>query len=191
LLSKIKHGIFWGHFNPPTKAHKAIITSALNHYNFEELLVIINHEEQKDAESPYHRLQMLKSMFDKTPFENKVKLHLQDNQNNYSYFSLRDRLKTPLAAIVGYDSFLAWQNNPNSPFERGPYDLIIVVSRHGQRLSTVYPNIVELAIEPAYKEVSSTQVRKYFTQDPKHQQLHQFLDDQVLSYICQNQLYVG
>lgn len=189
MTKAIKHAVFWGHFNPPTIAHREIILAALTHYQLDQLFIIINTKEEKQLVSSDHRKSMLQSMFKGNLLAEKMKFLVQTPTHDFDYFKLRERLQKPLAAIVGYDSYSQWHSNQISCSNHGSYDLILVASRQGQKLGPSADGIAELYIDPAVSNISSTQVRALLCQDTHSHQLLHCLDCDVLSYIQHYKLY--
>ena len=146
-------GVYWGAFDPLTKAHKAIIEAALKNLDLTKLLVVINnHGYKKYSFSLEERTDVLSAWIKKERL-NAVEILAQEEGSPCDYEALLQREKPPFVAIAGYDAYLSWE-------DRSSWDSIAVIPRGRSQPDLQDKGAFLLEIEPEYKDISSSQVKK-------------------------------
>jgi nicotinic acid mononucleotide adenylyltransferase len=149
-------GVFWGAFDPPTKAHIAIIQAALALPFIHHLLIIVNNHSYKDYSLPLQDRKdaLIKALKDISP--QRLTLMNQDDDHPMNYAALEKISSLPLCAIAGYDAYTKWASYSNSK-ERSNYHLIAVVPRGDEEAKLFDAHAFLLPIDQTLKHVSSTQ----------------------------------
>lgn len=155
-----KHGelscVYWGSFDPPTLAHKAIISYALHEIPLKKLMVIVNNDQRKKYRySLEKRCCMLRKMF---KGEKNLEILTQNEQDSLNYFKLKAERGGALCAIAGYDSYKKWVISSEKE-KRSLYDYIAVVPRGKEEPVLKDGNAFILPISPHYHDISSTLVK--------------------------------
>jgi nicotinic acid mononucleotide adenylyltransferase len=151
-------GIYWGAFDPPTEAHRAIILASLKTIPLKKIFVIVNNHPYKVYDYSLEvRLHMIKQIMPMN--RENIEILWQDDINKLNYPALRKRIEGPLCAIAGYDAYKAWLDF-SKPEERALYDAIAVIPRGDEPPILFDDNAFLLPIDAAYKNVSSTKVRE-------------------------------
>jgi len=152
-------GVYWGAFDPPTEAHFAIMEIAIKTLKLSKLVVVINDNSYKKyTYSLCERKKMMQTKIEKLRFEN-IEIFEQNDINKINYTFLRHYFRNPIYAIAGYDAYVRWRKY-SSEEERNEYDAIVVVPR-GDDVPVLFDeNAFLMPINPSYRYVSSTQVRK-------------------------------
>lgn len=151
-------GIYWGAFDPPTKAHSAIIAKAINDIPLRKLVVVVNNHPYKNYQySLTERLDMMKIILQQHGLE-KVELLWQDESHQMDAIALKAIIQGPLCAIAGYDAYKKWVSY-SALQDRSHYDAIAVIPR-GDEAPILFDKMAFLLpIDSKYKDVSSTKVR--------------------------------
>ncbi len=98
-------GIYWGAFDPPTKAHRAIIEIVLAEKWLRDLIVVINNHNYKSyTYSLEERKLMMEDIILSLDAKN-VTLLAQDDNHPLDYQVLTCMTPYPLCAIAGYDAY--------------------------------------------------------------------------------------
>ncbi len=147
-------GVFWGAFDPATKAHLKIITTCLEKLHLDRLIVVVNNHSYKKYKFPLKE-RMEKILQKTTPEEQKkILLISQEDSKKMDYPALAQITNKPLCAIAGYDAYRLWNNFSNVQ-ERALYHKIIVIPR-GDETPHLFDAHAELLwIDPLYKHISS------------------------------------
>jgi nicotinic acid mononucleotide adenylyltransferase len=151
-------GVYWGAFDPPTKAHQAIICTSLTNIPLKKLMVIVNNNIYKKYSYPLDvRIKWLEQLIHSNGLKN-VAVIWQDENHKMDYAALKELFEEPLCAIAGYDAYQTWLNFSTLE-ERSAYQAIAVIPR-GDAQPTLYDkNAFLLPIDPIYKYVSSSQAK--------------------------------
>ena len=148
-------GVFWGAFDPPTKAHGAIIDAALKIPSIHHLLVVINNHSYKNYFLPLEKRKELLIQMTGHYIPKKITLLHQDDKHPMNFADLEKITSKPLCAIAGYDAYVKWAERCSEK-ERGNYEAIAVVPR-----GDTHPNLFDetaflLPIDSSLKHVSSS-----------------------------------
>ena len=160
-------GVYWGAFDPPTQAHLAIITAVLHQNNIplQKLIVVVNNHKYKNYTFPLERrMQIIAQIIQSKGLKN-IELLWQNETHKLNFQTLKKWLQTPLCAIAGYDAYKKW-TDLSSLQERSLYDAIAVIPRGDEPSILFDKTAFILAIDPIYKYVSSTKVKKIFLTHP-------------------------
>ncbi|MBL0941637.1 MAG: adenylyltransferase/cytidyltransferase family protein [Alphaproteobacteria bacterium] len=178
-------GVFWGSFDPPTLAHKEIILQALETFNLDKIIIVLNDFKSKSYHAPItDRTAMIKLML--YGLEEKVQVIAQNESAIADYQALKKTVSGTLYAIAGQDSYEKWKLNQGLDFAH--YDGIVVVPR-GRKSKINIPTdlmskVIVLEIAPRYRYFSSTKIR-----DKLHSKRCVGLDPAICKYIHQHHLY--
>ena len=195
--------VFGGTFNPPHLGHQLMVEQVLskpvNGVVFDQLwlLPVGQHSFAKNFVSSEHRLAMLllmiESLSEKNPsLKNKIlieKYELEHEEESQTFSTLQALFKKhpehDFSFLIGSDNlakFHLWHD----------YQLMLtkypfyIYPRAGFAFSPLYAGMSALHDFPQM-EVSSTKVRAAFMNNTS---LNELLDDKVINYIKDNQLYV-
>jgi cytidyltransferase-like protein len=146
-------GVYWGAFDPLTKAHKAIIEAALKKLNLKKLLIVMNNHGYKKYLSSLGKRKEVLSYWLKKEGLNAIEILSQEEGSPIDYQALLQIEKPPFVAIAGYDAYLSWK-------DKSFWDSIAVVPRRGELPVLQEERAFLLEIEPKYKNISSSQVKK-------------------------------
>lgn len=157
-------GVFWGAFDPPTKAHLAIIERALSLPSIHHILVIINNHSYKNYRSSLQeRLdQMTILLSDWIP--QRITLLSQDDTHPMNFAKLSTLTTSPLCAISGYDAYLKWAQYSND-IERSHYASIAVVPRGDTPAVLFDEQAFLMPIDPTFKYTSSSNEHRNYHSD--------------------------
>jgi cytidyltransferase-like protein len=148
-------GVFWGAFDPVTKAHLRIITVCLEQLTLNQLIIVINnHSYKKYKFSLEDRMEKMRQGLSLKE-QRKILLRFQDDSQKMDYKALVKITKKPICAIAGYDAYRSWKALSN-PEDRALYQKIIVIPRGDENPILFDQNAEILSIEDCYKYVSST-----------------------------------
>lgn len=179
-------GVFWGSFDPPTLAHKAIMVKMLD--LFQEVLIIVNNFTQiKYFTSVEHRMNMLQVML--SDISNQPKILQQNDSHIYDYLKLKQQIPENLSIVVGLDALQTWSET-HAITELVNYDAVYIVPRFSSLVLNLknFTNIFLLPIDLNYQGMSSTQVRANLS--ITHNNTAKIaIDNNVLTYIKQHKLY--
>ena len=152
-------GVFWGAFDPPTKAHAAIINAALATPEIDHILIVINNHSYKNYFIPLEKRRELLFQMIGHYIPEKITLLYQDDEHPINFTELEKITSQPLCAIAGYDAYLKWTECSSSK-ERANYQAIAVVPR-----GDAHPNLFDesaflLPIDSSLKHVSSSDYKR-------------------------------
>lgn len=158
-------GVYWGAFDPPTKAHEAIITASLGDIPLKNLIVVVNNHSYKNYTFPLEmRLQWIKEIIQSNGLQN-VEVLYQDDKHKLDFLALREITSEPICGIAGYDAYMTWIQY-STPEERALYDAIAVIPRGDDDPILFDKAAFILPINSMYKYVSSTAVRESLKLQP-------------------------
>ncbi|MFN7709480.1 MAG: nicotinate-nicotinamide nucleotide adenylyltransferase [Holosporales bacterium] len=181
-LAKI--AVFWGTFDPPTRAHGALLSAAIHDHGVERGIVVIHALPHKGASAPLeHRLHMLNLMLGDLNLENQVEVRVQTQKHPLGYDTLKSELGMPLAVLAGSDSFGAWVKTPE---DLAPYDGVWIAARAGSECSIVHPKVRLLTLPKELAGLSSSCAREALG---RNQDVSAMLTPRVLEYIMASGLY--
>ncbi len=148
-------GVFWGAFDPPTEAHRAIIQAFSDLSICNDLLIVVNNHSYKTYTHPLEqRLELLKRGLP----EQKTTFLWQDDANPMNYQALEKIAAAPLCAIAGWDAYKNWVSHSTKQ-ERALYKAIAVVPRGGDEPELFDSHAFIMPIDPSYRDTSSTKQR--------------------------------
>lgn len=157
--------IYWGAFDPPTNAHKAIIDAVLAHKSMNDLIIVINnHNYKKYTFSLENRKKFIEATISSISTKKQIKILSQDDNHPLDYGALEKTASYPLCAIAGYDAYSRWMAY-SSPNARSQYKAIAVIPRGGLPPDLFDPHAFLLNIDSIYKDVSSTQLKALSSSD--------------------------
>lgn len=188
----MKIGIYVGSFNPPHKGHIKIVNHLINKY-LDKVIIIPtgNYWEKLDLVNINHRINMLKL------YENK-NIIIDDKNNNLEYtYQILNSLKLKykddeLYLIIGADNivnFDKWKNYEQIL----TYNLIILnrnnidVLEYLEKLNKKDKYVIVNDLPNI--DISSTLIRNKLNN--KDYDLSMYVDDCILNYIRENNLYGG
>lgn len=183
----IKIGLYSGTFDPPTKAHNAIIRNAIQNLKLERLYIFVNKNGGKQYKcSSEERVAMLKRML--KDIEDKVVIIAQASDSKREDYKMIKNIliKDKVIHIVGEDSYE--RRLLIIPDKRVQFDAIAIIPREGYpKIENLESNAFYLPInDETMLNVSSTKVR---SQLASRDCGNIDLDGNVLSYIIENNLY--
>lgn len=151
-------GVYWGAFDPPTTAHKAIIEAAIAELPLKNFVIVVNNHSYKNYTfSLEKRLSLIEEII--LPYRNEnILVVYQDDTHKMDWKALKELFPGPLYAIAGYDSYKKWTPNSTKE-ERALYDVIAVIPRSGTPPLLEDQNAVILSIPEEFAHVSSTAVK--------------------------------
>lgn len=152
-------GVFWGAFDPPTRAHIAIIKAALSLSCISHLIVVINNHSYKEYTFPLAQRRELLIEEIGPGLLDKITILVQDDAQPADFSHLISISSLPLCAIAGSDAYIRWHSYSTSS-ERNLYTAIAVVPRGDQKTTLLDENAFLLPIDPILKDVSSTQQKQ-------------------------------
>lgn len=183
-----KAGVFWGSFDPPTLAHKAIIDKMAQLFT-NCLIVVKNNPQQQYFAAIEHRVMMVDNLLAKNN-KQQYTIVVQDKQHSNNYFDLQAKLLSKLYVVVGMDALQLWLQQ-HDVADLLQYDGIYVVPRNVGNVIDISKknNIKLLSIEEKYKNNSSTKVRALLQQQ-LFDNAEKLLDQKILTYIKNAKLYL-
>ena len=191
LYFNIKIGIYSGTFDPPTKAHNAIIRSAIQNLGLKKLYIFVNKTGEKNYKcSSQQRVEMLQLML--SDLQDKVIIIAQASDNKRSdYLMIKKILNQKIIHITGYDSYQ--RRLLIIPENRVNFDAIALISRDtaqqkNETASQLEENVFYLPItsNEDISSVSSTKTRAKLAIKSYN---NIALTPEVLSYIIEHSLY--
>jgi nicotinic acid mononucleotide adenylyltransferase len=191
LYSDVKIGLYSGTFDPPTKAHNAIIRSAIKNLGLERLYIFVNKNGEKNYKcSSQQRVKMLQLML--SDLQDKVVVVAQASDNKRSdYLMIKKILSQKIIHITGDDSYQ--RRLLVIPENRVTFDAIALVSRNNEQqkneaLPQLEENVFYLPITSSedISSVSSTKTRAKLAMKNYN---NIALTPEVLSYIIEHSLY--
>jgi cytidyltransferase-like protein len=157
-------GVFWGAFDPPTKAHIAIIEKALSLPELRHILIIINNHSYKNYRSTLQeRLDQMTILLSNW-IPHQITLLTQDDAHPMNFTKLSTLTNLPLCAISGYDAYLKWAQY-SSDIERSHYASIAVVPRGDIPPILFDEQAFLMPIDPTFKHTSSSQEHRNYHSD--------------------------
>lgn len=146
-------GVYWGAFDPLTKAHTAIIQAALSSPIFTNLFIVVNNHSYKKYTYPLS--QRIEEIEKALPTQSRVMVRFlsQDDSSPCDYFFLKTLSSLPLCAIAGYDSYKIWGAETS-------FDAIALVPRGDETPVLFDRKAFLLEIDPSYRHISSAQLKK-------------------------------
>ena len=185
---KGSYAIFWGYFDPPTLAHKAIIDQSLEQLDIEKIIVVLNdlkNSGKTPSTNAKQRLEMMEILL--AEHKDRVVFIIQDKDQPIDYKTIKKHIHGNLYIIAGQDSYEKWMQ-----YEKNidVYDGIVVVPRQTETKQLFLPDnskhITILDIEKKLYTCSSTEVRANINEESL---LNKFLSSKIVAYIKNNNLY--
>ncbi len=180
----MKLGVYIGSFNPPHKGHKKVINYLIDNNYVDNILIVptMNYWHKQNLIDLSDRINMLKY------FENDhVTIDRENNQYIYTVELLEvlknKYLNDELYLIIGADNLLSldkWKNYqklleyPIIVMQRGNIDIKSVINKYANHHFILIENFT-------FIDISSSKIRKELLND--------YLDDQILDYIKNHNLY--
>lgn len=149
-------GVFWGAFDPPTKAHIAIIQAALSLPFIHHLLIIVNNHSYKNYSMPLQERKDELTLHLADLLPHKITLLDQEDARPMNFAALEKIAPLPLCAIAGYDAYTKWAAY-SSHEERAHYQAIAVVPRGNEEPKLFDAHAFLLPIDERHKHISSSQ----------------------------------
>jgi len=193
--NSMRIGIFGGSFNPPHKMHESIANQLIEKGIIDKVIFVptSNFYPKAGLINDEDRFKMLTLMIDKKE-EYEVSKY-EFGRRTYTYQTLEHfKQENPydeIYFICGSDNLeqlYTWKE-----YEKilGGYKLIVIPRRHNmQELLDKYDkyknNIIIAELENNY--LSSTVVRGYL-EDEKYEEVREYINENVLKYIVDNNLY--
>lgn len=153
-------GVFWGAFDPPTRAHQAIVEAVLAETWLCDLIIVVNNHAYKNyTHSLEERLLMMRDIVISHDVK-KIIILSQDDKRPLHHQALAPMTPYPLCAVAGYDAYKKWLNH-SSPEDRRLYGAIAVIPRGRDAPLLFDQQAFLLEIDASYRDVSSTQLKAY------------------------------
>jgi len=189
VTTGIKNGIYSGTFDPPTKAHNAIIRNSITRLGLTKLYIFVNKNDAKNCKCTLdERIAMLRLMLadvrDKVVFVPQ----LSDNKHN-EFLKIKQMAGGKCVLITGEDSYKKRLMLP--PSRRTEMDAICIVPRDGKTsINQLEANafFLPLDMDKEVASLSSTQARQKLV---NKNYANVGLIPDVLTYILNNSLYGG
>ncbi len=158
-----KKGIYSGTFDPPTKAHNAIIRSAIKNLGLEKLYIFVNKNGQKEYKcSSAERVMMLKLML--ADLQDKVVIIAQSSDHKFlDYLMIKNIVNERIINITGEDSYK--RRLLMLPENRTDFDYTVIIPRkigYKDDKIELEDNAYYLPIDDTFNFIStsSTEVRQ-------------------------------
>lgn len=194
----MKIGIYGGCFNPPHKMHEKIAKDLIKNNHFEKVIFVPTGDNypKKGLESAKNRFKMLKMMC-----EENEKLEVSDYEirnHQYTYQTLQyfqeKYPKDKIYFVIGSDNLKeikTWQN----------YQIIlkkfylIVIQRNQDDLEVLKKEFQEYQthidfIKIENTEIASSKIRKKILEEGIKKELRKYMDEKIIDYIKNHQMYV-
>ncbi len=195
----MKIGIFGGSFNPPHKMHMDLVLELLKNGTLDKVICVPtgNYYKKKELIDIDYRITMLNILFknNKNVIVSEIS---RDRKYEYTYQVL-DYFKSlyknaEVYFICGSDNLKDFKNWKKYEYIFKTYR-ILVINRNGCsgiELLKSYSKYKDriIFIDKACNEVSSTIIRESI-KIRKYKEIESFLDEEVLKYILENNLYGG
>jgi nicotinic acid mononucleotide adenylyltransferase len=149
-------GIFWGRFDPPTKAHQEIIKIAVQDLQLEKIHIVINDFNRNCYFSAKKRAELFKKLLQNELKGINAEVLIQNTNNLHSYEIIKKKVKKPCVAICGSDSFDLWLKKGNCTTN---YDCIAVFQRKEFIPLPLSKNICNFKLPDGLDSISATNVR--------------------------------
>ena len=190
FYSDIKIGIYSGTFDPPTKAHNAIIRSAIKNLGLEKLYIFVNKNGEKNYKcSSQERVAMLQLMLE--DLQDKVVIIAQASDNKRSdYLMIKKILNQKIIHITGEDSYQ--RRLFVKPENRVLFDVIAIIARDTDQDKAVDIKLEKNAFylpitsNESIESISSTKTRAKLAMK-RYNNID--VTPEVLSYIIEHSLY--
>lgn len=154
-MPTIKTGVFWGTFDPPTRAHQSIIQKVIVELGIEKLYIVVNNDQRK---SPIANISQRVDMLQKMTLQYHDSICIQpQNAHNEDYFVFRAHLKCPLAVIAGADSLL-WILTRYSIDFLSQYDRVCIFTRDNASIPPDCP-VETIELDAQTRKISSKTAR--------------------------------
>jgi hypothetical protein len=151
-------GIYWGAFDPPTKAHLAVMYAVMHTIPLKKLLVIINNHSYKTYTYPLEvRIQFVREMAQLNNLY--IEVLWQDDRNVLDFATCKQRLQEPLCVVAGYDAYKKWVVHLSSE-KRALYDAIAVIPRGDDPAILFDEKAFIVPIPSHYRHLSSSTAKK-------------------------------
>ena len=179
-----KIGVYTGSFDPPTRAHEAIVRRGMSQYSIDEMVVFVNAtSDVKNFNAGVDdRMQMVKSMFPDLGAKVVVKPIFQETKN--LQIEELARYRDEIYQFVGEDSF---EKIPPATFSDSKR-MWVVIPREGYQTHPIpkKKNIFILSEDETVKSFSSTQFRQSVKIGSERSEM---LRPEVLQYIQAHHFY--
>lgn len=197
----MKIGIFGGCFNPPHKMHLNICLQLLASNQVDKIIIVPTGDRYQKADliSAKHRYNMAKLMF--AGVEDVQVSSFEVGQNAvYTYQTLKhfkQKYKNDeIALICGEDNFMELQGWKNYREIVSEYEIIVAKRGKSTRFEEQADSLSSLGLNLQVANIgksglSSTKIRKMLKNNQKSILKTGFLNENVLQYIQQNQLYTN
>jgi nicotinic acid mononucleotide adenylyltransferase len=187
--SEIKIGLYSGTFDPPTRAHEAIILTSIEKLKLDKLYIFVNKNDEKVYKcSILQRIEMLKCML--KDIKEKVVIIDQSSDNKHQeYLILKKIISEPIILITGQDSYE--RRLKVEIANRDKFHAIAVIPRVGISKDIIleenafYLPLTDKEIE-TIKDVSSTKIREQLAKKDFN---NLALNPSVINYIIEHNLY--
>ena len=187
----MKIGFFGGCFNPPSNIHINLAKNVINEYKLDKLIFVPvgDYYDKKDLIPAKHRYLMLKfavenekSMeVDDITINAKTKLYASD-----TFKLIREKYKNDqIYFVMGSDNFRNMPNWKDYNELIKNYKIIVIERERKQIRNTNKNNIYEF-IPTKLEETDSTKIRKMIKEN---KDVHFYINEKVLKYIKENDLY--
>lgn len=190
-------GIFGGAFNPPHKMHKDIALQLIKQDYLDKVIYVPvgNHYIKKDLISDKNRYKMIKMMI--SPYPNLEVSDYEFGKLTYTCQTLNHFQEQypndQIYFICGTDNFKELSTWKNYSYMLKNFNFIIISRNHDniEDILLKYQNDGCSVIVPhlSYNNVSSTEIRTILKSDRYSRLLIKKIDDTILDYIYQNNLY--
>lgn len=200
-----KIGIFGGTFNPIHKGHIKCIEEIDKELSFDEILIIPDklppHKEAQDLASDIDRLNMCRLAARHIKKAVVSDIEIKEDRKSYSVFTLRKLIKIypkdkfKLYFIMGSDMLLYFEKWYEYKEILSLCSLVCIsrsdsdtpcLESYAEKLRSIGGDVIIINAEPL--DISSTEIRNRI-RDSKD--LSCFLDDLVVKYISENDVYNG
>lgn len=189
-----KIGIFVGSFNPPTKAHLEIGELLLNKKTVNKIIYVpCNNSEKSNLIDIKMRYKLLQEMIkcNSKMFVDDIKLN--DKNKDFTYKDidkLKNKFLNDIYIIIGSDNLDKLSTWQNYQYLLKNYYFIVINRSKNSDLTTIinkYKQYKDKFITISYNnDISSTKTREMIS---KNEDLSNVLDDNVIKYIKNNNLY--
>jgi len=188
-----KIGFYGGCFNPPTRAHIQLAIKVLQNYKLDKIFFVPvgNAYNKKELADEQHRYNMLKIAIQNEPNLEILDIELNQNKNFKAidvFKLINNKFKNSQNYfIMGADNFQKIENWKDYQTLISEFNYI-VLSRENIGINKNKNKNVHY-FKKCQIDCSSTQVREYIKQS-NIQSLQEYIDNNVLNYIMNNQLYL-
>ena len=189
-------GIFGGSFNPPHLMHKKIALALLEKHYVDRVIYVPtgNQYQKKDLIDVKYRYHMLEKMIQ--PYKNLSVSDYEMGTLKYTYQTLDHFQKIypndEIYFICGTDNLKEITTWRRYDHILSHYPLL-VIQRNQDDCTLIQNQLQEshiIATDIVAQDISSTKIRKYLLEE-KNEKLATYIDENVLEYIKENNLYGG